>query len=122
MRVPRLFSDMTCMMLGFSLAVCAGLCASLASVSSKLAFEEGGSTISYFICTLLVEELCKPVNACVMIQCTFSLLLSVSDMQTHMHIHPPAPTQHTHTCAHPHTHTHLHMHNYAYVASSPGPA
>ena len=64
MCVPRLFSDM---MLGFSLAVCAGLCASLASVSSKLAFEEGGSTISYFICTLLVEELCKPVNARVMI-------------------------------------------------------
>ena len=49
-------------MRGFSLAVCAGLFAALASVCSKLAFEEGGRTIAYFICIVLEEEYCTKVS------------------------------------------------------------
>ena len=47
---------------GIALAVCAGLFAALASVSSKLALEQGGKTINYFLpCEWLSELQCKNV-------------------------------------------------------------
>ncbi len=44
---------------GFSLSVCAGLCAALASVSSKLALEQSGVTIRQAVpCSWLSKQQC----------------------------------------------------------------
>ncbi len=48
---------------GFLLSVAAGTCASLASVSSKLALEEGGRTLRYVVpCSRLSELQCTNVS------------------------------------------------------------
>lgn len=49
------------MVVGFSLALAAGAFAAIASVFSKLAFEEGGVTLKQFICLLVAEEQCTIV-------------------------------------------------------------
>lgn len=44
---------------GFALAILAGICASLASVSSKLALEEGGKTLRHVVpCAWMTELQC----------------------------------------------------------------
>ncbi len=49
---------------GFSLSVCAGLCAALASVSSKLALEQSGATLRLVVpCTWLSKQQCFFVSA-----------------------------------------------------------
>ncbi len=48
---------------GFLLAIFSGLCASLASVSSKLALEGGGKTLRWIVPCLWMNELqCKNVR------------------------------------------------------------
>lgn len=48
---------------GFVLAALAGTCASLASVSSKLALEEGGKTLRYIVpCAWMTELQCINVR------------------------------------------------------------
>ena len=47
---------------GFSLAVAAGFFAAMASVFSKLAFEDGGSTLKYITCPFLAENVCTNVS------------------------------------------------------------
>ncbi len=48
---------------GFSLAVLAGLFAALASVSSKLAFEDGGRTLRHIVCRSFSSgDLCGQVS------------------------------------------------------------
>ena len=48
---------------GFMLAVVAGTCASLASVSSKLALEEGGKTLKYVVpCAWMTKVQCMNVR------------------------------------------------------------
>ena len=48
---------------GFLLAVVAGTCASLASVSSKLALEGGGKTLRYVVpCAWMTELQCHNVR------------------------------------------------------------
>lgn len=48
---------------GFVLACLAGSCASLASVSSKLALEEGGKTLRYLVpCAWLTDLHCARVR------------------------------------------------------------
>ena len=47
---------------GFSLAVAAGLFAALASVFSKLAFEQEGATLKHFTCLVLAETVCTSVS------------------------------------------------------------
>ena len=49
-------------MLGFSLAVLAGLMAAMASVLSKLALEEGGKTVQTFMCGVITNESCSMVD------------------------------------------------------------
>lgn len=47
---------------GFSLAVAAGFFAAMASVFSKLAFEDAGTTLKHFTCPFLAENLCTNVS------------------------------------------------------------
>ena len=47
---------------GFSLAVVAGFFAAMASVFSKLAFEDAGTTLKHFTCPFLAENLCTNVS------------------------------------------------------------
>ena len=57
---PTTFSDMSA---GLPLSVCAGAFAALASVSSKLALEQDGRTIRYFLpCGYLSELNCTYVS------------------------------------------------------------
>lgn len=51
--------------LGFPLALVAGFFAAVASVFSKLAFEEEGVTLRYYACLVLMEELCTSVSVTV---------------------------------------------------------
>ncbi|CAI8021608.1 Transmembrane protein 42 [Geodia barretti] len=46
---------------GFSLAVAAGFCAAMASVFSKLAFEEEGATLKHITCPFVAESVCPSV-------------------------------------------------------------
>ena len=58
----RLFSEFD-MMSGFFLAIVAGTFASLASVSSKLALEDGAKTLRYAIpCAMMNELHCTNVS------------------------------------------------------------
>lgn len=52
--------------LGFSLALVAGFFAAIASVFSKLAFEEEGATLRHYACLFLMEELCTSVSLAVL--------------------------------------------------------
>lgn len=50
---------------GFSLALCAGLCAALASVSSKLALEQDSKTLKFALalpCSWLTQQQCFLVS------------------------------------------------------------
>ena len=47
---------------GFSLAVMAGFFAAMASVFSKLAFEDKGATLKHLTCTFLAENVCANVS------------------------------------------------------------
>lgn len=47
---------------GFPLAVTAGFFAAMASVFSKLAFEDAGVTLKHFTCPFLAENLCTNVS------------------------------------------------------------
>ena len=47
---------------GFSLSLAAGLFAAMASVFSKLAFEEEGMTLQHYTCLLTGEKLCTTVS------------------------------------------------------------
>ena len=48
---------------GFSLAVGAGFFAAMASVFSKLAFEDDGTTLKHTTCLFLAESLCTNVRS-----------------------------------------------------------
>lgn len=67
---------------GFSLAVAAGFFAAMASVFSKLAFEDGGSTLKHITCPFLAENVCTNVVLCLRFGCFLMLLLSNAFMWT----------------------------------------
>ena len=61
---------------GFSLSVTAGFFAAMASVFSKLAFEDEGVTLKHFTCLFLAENLCNTVSllpTSVLCRCTVLL-------------------------------------------------
>ena len=61
---------------GFSLSVCAGLCAALASVSSKLALDQNGTTIKLAVpCNWLSKQNCFFVRVCISLGSILSLSL-----------------------------------------------
>ena len=47
---------------GFSLAVAAGFFAAMASVFSKLAFEDEGATLKHITCPFIAESVCPTVS------------------------------------------------------------
>ena len=62
---------------GFSLSVCAGLCAALASVNSKLALDQNGTTIKLAVpCNWLSKQNCFFVRVCISLG-SFYLSLSM---------------------------------------------
>lgn len=67
---------------GLSLAVAAGFCAALASVFSKLAFEEEGATLRHITCSVLAESVCLSAVLLLRVLCFLLLLLSNAVMWT----------------------------------------
>ena len=65
---------------GFPLAVCAGLCAALASVSSKLALDQSGTTIKLAVpCNWLSKQNCFFVRVCLFTRLYFISLYADGD-------------------------------------------